>query len=806
VKVLTCAFGPEALESLGNIMNILDTYKLKKLVDKLLKLQQPGGPEFTQLVTKIKQIGEPAVPKLLEAFETHGNRERVAMFLVPFVDNDTLPSFLTALTTASGRIAAGVFDVLSRADTYDPNRLLTLFANPKLDNAELGKLLLQHKHRLQPSALLRTLSTANKNRHTTILRLLDQAATEESIPELVQRLRTEDAAVRFHIARTLCRFKTHTVRDTLTRLLADPHKNVRLLALEGLLAMHTPFDTASLCRLIEDADETIRAKALHALLQLLQDESEEVRQHAVEGLSTMRNLEAIKYLLQALKDKEWWVTVRVADALATHGGPNLVESTLTLLQDDDTFIRQCVFEIIHTLKDERAFTALVSALRDKDVRERAVEALAALEDKRAVPMFIRMLERDTEACIIAVRALVALKEPQAIHPLLVQLQNPEKAVRQEVLRALAMLTNAEYARDVLQAIMAVRDTAEDDLKELANRMATSIIKRFGSKVIPRSEAAEASKKPAEAGAAAMPTAAPGQAGAAADGGKARTGMTVEVNILEPGMILADRYRVIRRVGQGGFSTVFLVDDTMVHEDVILKILNPQIALGEDMVKRFIQELRYARKVTHENVIRIHDFITLGSAYAISMEYFPSHTLADELRDGTPLNIKRGLKIIWDVCRGIGAAHQVNIVHRDVKPLNILLNDQNVVKVVDFGVAAVTSQMGTRLTRAGTLLGTPTYVAPEQVRSRAIDARTDIYSLGVVMYECFTGRPPYLGDDMSVLFQHVEGNVTPPQQLNSDIPSPLAEIILKTMAVDPDQRFQSMDELRKSLVEFSRQLK
>jgi serine/threonine-protein kinase len=225
-----------------------------------------------------------------------------------------------------------------------------------------------------------------------------------------------------------------------------------------------------------------------------------------------------------------------------------------------------------------------------------------------------------------------------------------------------------------------------------------------------------------------------------------------------------------------------------------------------MVKRFIQELRYARKVTHENVIRIHDFITLGSAYAISMEYFPSHTLADELCDGTPLNIKRGLKIIWDVCRGIGAAHQVNIVHRDVKPLNILINDQNVVKVVDFGVSAVTSQIGTRLTRAGTLLGTPTYVAPEQVRSRTIDARTDIYSLGVVMYECFTGRPPYLGDDMSVLFQHVEGNVPPLLQLNPDIPPALEEIILKTMAVDPDQRFQSMDELRKSLVEFSRQLK
>lgn len=786
-------------------MSILDNYKVKKLVDKLLKLNHPSGPEFTQLVAKIKQIGQPAIPKLLEAFDTQSNRDSVVAFLVPFVDNETLPVFLSAMNEGSPRVAAGVLDLLARADTYDPSRLLSLFANTKLENAELVKLFQQHKQRLQPNSLLRTLSTASKNRHTTILRLLDHAATEESIPELVQRLRTEDPTIRFYIARTLCRFRTDMVRDTLTRLLSDPHKNIRLLAMEGLLAMRTPFDMASLCRLIEDPEAVICGKAIDAVLQLLQDETEEVRQRAVEGLNTVSSAEPIRQLLYSLKDKEWWVTMRVADALATHGGPKLVETTLTLLQDQEPFVRQCVFEIIHTLKDERAFSALVAALRDKDVRERAIEALTGLDDKRAVPMFIRMLERDAKACIIAVRALVALKEPQAVHPLLVQLQNPDKAVRQEVLRALAMLTNAEYARDVLQAIMAVRDSAEDDIKELANRMATTIIKRFGSQVVPRNEAASA--KTAGDAAADTPSAASAQPSpAATEVNRAKTGMTVEVSLLEPGVVLADRYRVIRRVGQGGFSTVFLVDDTMVHEDVILKILNPHVALGDGMVKRFIQELRYARKVTHENVIRIHDFIMLGSAYAISMEYFPSHTLADELEGGSPLPIKRGLKIIWDVCRGIGAAHQVNIVHRDLKPLNILIDDQGVVKVVDFGVAAVTSHMGTRLTRAGTLLGTPAYVAPEQVRSRAIDARTDIYSLGVVMYESFTGRPPYLGDDMSVLFQHVEGKVTPPRELNPELPEELENIILKAMAVDPDQRFQSMDELRKGLVEFSRQCK
>jgi serine/threonine-protein kinase len=279
---------------------------------------------------------------------------------------------------------------------------------------------------------------------------------------------------------------------------------------------------------------------------------------------------------------------------------------------------------------------------------------------------------------------------------------------------------------------------------------------------------------------------------------------IDVVGLEPGVVLADRYRVIRRVGQGSFSVVFLVDDTMVHEDVILKILNPQVALDDHMIKRFIHELRYARKVTHENVIRIFDVIGLGRSYAISMEYCAGHSLAEELKEGTPLPIKRAIKILWDVCRGVGAAHLVNVVHRDLKPQNILISDSGVVKIVDFGVAAVTSDMGTRLTRVGTLLGTPTYMAPEQVRSRTIDARTDIYSLGVIMYEVFTGRAPYIGEDMAVLFQHVEGKPVPPRDLNPDLPPELEAIILKAMAVDPEQRFQTAEAVRKSLLEFSRQ--
>jgi serine/threonine-protein kinase len=789
-------------------MGLLDNYRIKKSIHKLLSLRSPKDPELTRVVERLQQIGEPVIPYLVQALNASHNRENVVATLVTFVNNHTIPTFLSALLNATPRATEGLLNALTQADHYDPNQLISLFANPKLSVPSLEKLFLRHKTLLQPHALLRVLPTAPKQNHTAILRLVEQVVTEDVVPELLHHLRTDDHAVRLSIVRILCRFKTGAVQESFVRLLSDPHKPIRLQALEGLVAMNMRFDTEPLCRLLSDSDAAVQRQALDVLLRMMLDESETARQRAVDGLNAVGNATILKQIFTALKSQEWWITLRIADALGMHGGPQLTEAVLKLLSEQDRFLSQCAFEVIHTLKDEQALAALITTLQDNEIRDRVANAIAALGDKRAVPLVLHMLERDAEAALIATSILVALKEPQAIPPLLEQLLSADKTLVKETLRALAVLTNAEYAPEVLQSVMAIRDNAAEDIKELANKMATTIIKRFGRQVLPQNvQEQSTSHTPTPSGL--TQAAAPHASGVAATplstSSMIKSGATINIAMLEPGMILADRYRIIRHVGEGGFSTVLLVDDTMVHEDVILKILNPQVAMGDEMVKRFIQELRYARKVTHENVIRIYDILAIGHSYAISMEYFTSHTLADEVQNETPLNTKRGIKIIFDVCRGISAAHQVDIVHRDLKPLNILINDQGLVKVVDFGVAAVTNQMGTRLTRVGTLLGTPAYVAPEQVRSRTIDARTDIYSLGVVMYEVFTGSPPYNGDDMSILFQHVEGNLTPPRSINSEMPEALDAIIRKAMSVDPDRRFQSMDELRKSLVTFSRQL-
>jgi len=217
------------------------------------------------------------------------------------------------------------------------------------------------------------------------------------------------------------------------------------------------------------------------------------------------------------------------------------------------------------------------------------------------------------------------------------------------------------------------------------------------------------------------------------------------------------------------------------------------------MKRFVHELRYSRKITHRNVIRIYDFLHLQGSYAISMEYFPSHTLSGEIPDNKPMPLDKLLRYSRDMATGMTVAHQAGVIHRDLKPANVLVNEEGLLKIVDFGVAAAASSGDTQLTKTGYVIGSPKYMAPEQILGKKVDETADIYSVGVIMYEMATGVPPYSrGDHMSVMYQHVQGKAQQCQEINPEIPDDLAAIIAKAMSVDKSKRYQSMEELTEAL--------
>ena len=245
-----------------------------------------------------------------------------------------------------------------------------------------------------------------------------------------------------------------------------------------------------------------------------------------------------------------------------------------------------------------------------------------------------------------------------------------------------------------------------------------------------------------------------------------------------------------------------MEDQVVDERLILKFLNPNVAEDEEVMKRFVHELRYSRKITHRNVIRIYDFLYIQGNYAISMEYFPSHTFGAEVVNEKPMPLKRAIQFGIDIATGMTVAHQVGIIHRDLKPANILINDDGLLKIVDFGVAAAQREGDTQLTKTGYVIGSPKYMAPEQILGRKVDERADIYALVVILYEALTGVPPYSrGDHRSVMYQHVQGKARPPQELNPALPPGLADLVTRAMSVDKTKRFQTMDEIRAALEKF-----
>ena len=258
--------------------------------------------------------------------------------------------------------------------------------------------------------------------------------------------------------------------------------------------------------------------------------------------------------------------------------------------------------------------------------------------------------------------------------------------------------------------------------------------------------------------------------------------------LEPGQVLAQRYRVQRLLGKGGMGAVYLADDEVLGELVALKVISSAFASDEQaMIARFRREAASARKVSSPAVIRIHD---LGEARPgllyLSMEYFKGRTLAELIAQRGIVPIKDIQDILQQVCNGLEAAHQAGVIHRDLKPSNVLVGERGAVKIIDFGLA--TTGFGDGLTATGAILGTPHYMAPEQVRGKPCDARTDIYALGALAYHLVTGRPPFSGDNaIAIGFAHLSETPEPPRQLRKDCPANLEAAILAALAKSPDDR-------------------
>ena len=267
--------------------------------------------------------------------------------------------------------------------------------------------------------------------------------------------------------------------------------------------------------------------------------------------------------------------------------------------------------------------------------------------------------------------------------------------------------------------------------------------------------------------------------------------------LSPGQKIAERYTIERELGRGGMGAVYLAADGKLAERVALKIINA--GFGDPAaIDRFRREVSAARKVTHANVIRIHDLVEDGGMVLLSMEYVDGMTLAQYLGRVGAMRVDEGRHIVAQVCDGMAAAHAAGVVHRDLKPGNVLLDHEKRVKVIDFGLAKATFMAG--MTATGLIIGTPEYMAPEQVKGLPQDARTDVYALGALAYHVFVGRPPFAGETpIAIGFQHVTEAPRAPRELRAEIPDSIEKAILQALEKDPAKRFPDAADFKKALL-------
>jgi len=267
--------------------------------------------------------------------------------------------------------------------------------------------------------------------------------------------------------------------------------------------------------------------------------------------------------------------------------------------------------------------------------------------------------------------------------------------------------------------------------------------------------------------------------------------------LSRGAVFAKRYEIIEELGRGGMGRLFRVLDTKINQEVALKILRPEISRDKMTIQRFSNELKLARKISHKNVCRMYHIAEESGTHYITMEYIPGEDLQGMIKMTKQLSIETAVSIAKQISEGLAEAHRLGVVHRDLKPGNIMIDREGNSRILDFGIALSLEAKG--ITESGRLIGTPEYMSPEHAQDKGVDHRSDIYSLGVILYEMVTGQVPFTGDTpIMISVKHIEDMPKDPKLLNPQIPAVLSALIMKCLEKRKEHRYKNAEELRSEL--------
>ena len=786
------------MAKLGNIL-------FSRTLNQFLECDDLASKKGLSLVEKLKESARDNLDKVLTTITQveDPHREALKNICRESIEGFSEDYFLGVLShdQTSFRVAAS--DILSQTPAVDTAKLFQRLHEPGASPYEVIEVLESQKQHLKPEDIINHSIKLETDYATRLLKLVEGSEQPVDLSKLSFQLnKIESPEFRINLLNYFGSVNQPKIPLIVARFLDDTNKVVVLEALKTLDRLKIDFDVSVLL----PYTETMTGVELEYVLKIIAKQADADLVPHLSAYLTSKSTELNeffarivvvnadagnfeKFLKRLMLEDDWTQQQSIA-CVQKFSNESLSEVARELSGHDQEFIRNTAQALVMNLiGDEDLGKIEEFALSDNwQVRERAVQSLARSSNRGAITILKKMIDAWPDDFPLALRAVKQLGFGKGLEIAFEGLKNPQANVQRASLETIEAVTTEKHAANVRDNILWSLPVLTIEMREFAKMLMSQITRDFGLPDIQIDKDTNTST-----GVVDLPL-------FDATGSLRPVENISLLDALGPGETWMDRYQIKEEIGRGAMGRVMLVEDDMVDESLILKFMLPELTLDQDSTERFKREVKYARKISHRNVIRVHDILLKDGVCAISMEYFLSRGLEAVLKEVKCFETLDGLKILYQIASGMAAAHEEAVIHRDLKPSNILIDDKWQVKIVDFGIASAGTASEATLTQTGSIIGSPAYLAPERAEGLDADERSDIYSLGIIAYYMFSGNLPYIGKPMEVLAMHRDGNAPPIVKIKEGAAPEVSRLIVKMMAVDPAARPQTMDVVRDEVKE------